>query len=310
MFKDFHGAAVRNHHTICFFLIKITPREILENTTSNVQKLAAQQHEKIPSSIVTGLVNAIQNFKSNACGASKRKLLIVLNDVNALISPDKKVSIPLDDDSSSSSSSCNTMKTPPKIKIRIQDLTKEKQEEISGHKPRSTLNLTWDQPVENPENLGFCPLCDNSSHKSTLISCSKPGCPGIFHVKCVKVKTKPFLCSWCSKKRNERKYAKKISVFFPNQKTSGAHINISGAAVTKYSKNQTNAIRFIEYLASDAAQELYAQANHEYPIRDNITVSEIVESWGYPFKKDTLNLDELGKNNRKAVMIFDRVGWK
>lgn len=120
-----------------------------------------------------------------------------------------------------------------------------------------------------------------------------------------------YLGKWISsEKDNERKYAKKISVFFPNQKTSGAHINISGAAVTKYSKNQTNAIRFIEYLASDAAQELYAQANHEYPIRDDIAVSKIVQSWGYPFKKDTLNLDELGKNNRKAVMIFDRVGWK
>ena len=162
---------------------------------------------------MTGLVNAIQNFKSNACGASKRKLLVVLNDINVLISPDKKMSIPFDD----SSSNTNTMKTPPKpkIKIRIQDLTKEKQEEIKSGKPRSTLNLTWDQPVENPEDLGFCPLCDNSSHKSTLISCSKPGCPGIFHVKCVKVKTKPFLCSWCSKKRNERKFAK-LSVDRPS----------------------------------------------------------------------------------------------
>lgn len=120
-----------------------------------------------------------------------------------------------------------------------------------------------------------------------------------------------YLGKWISSEQdNERKYAEKISVFFPNQQTSGAHINISGAAVTKYSKNTGNAIKFIEFLASDEAQKLYAQANHEYPIRDSIPVSSIVESWGYPFKKDTLNLDELGKNNRKAVMIFDRVGWK
>ena len=120
-----------------------------------------------------------------------------------------------------------------------------------------------------------------------------------------------YLGKWISsEKDNERKYAEKISVFFPNQETSGAHVNISGAAIIKYSKNKANAIKFLEYLASDAAQELYSQANHEYPIRDNIAVSEIVQSWGYPFKKDTLNLDELGKNNRTAVMIFDRVGWK
>ena len=120
-----------------------------------------------------------------------------------------------------------------------------------------------------------------------------------------------YLGKWISsEKANEKKYAEKISVFFPNQKSSGAHINISGAAITKYSKNEANAVKFLEYLASDEAQKLYAQANHEYPIRDDIAVSKIVQSWGYPFKKDTLNLDELGKNNRKAVMIFDRVGWK
>ena len=120
-----------------------------------------------------------------------------------------------------------------------------------------------------------------------------------------------YLGKWISsEKDNEKKYAEKISVFFPNQDSSGAHINISGAAIVKYSKNEVNAIRFLEYLASDNAQKLYAQANHEYPIRDDIAVSKIVQSWGYPFKKDTLNLDELGKNNRKAVMIFDRVGWK
>ena len=120
-----------------------------------------------------------------------------------------------------------------------------------------------------------------------------------------------YLGKWiASEKDNERKYAEKISVFFPNQADRGAHINISGAAVMKYSKNYKNAITFLEFLASDEAQKLYAQANHEYPIRDNIPVSDIVSSWGFPFKKDTLNLDELGINNSKAVMIFDRIGWK
>ena len=87
-------------------------------------------------------------------------------------------------------------------------------------------------------------------------------------------------------------------------------INISGAAVVKYSKNTDNAIKLIEYLASDKAQELYAKANHEYPIRENIEVSDIVKSWGYPFKQDSLSLNELGKNNTKAVEIFDRVNWQ
>ena len=120
-----------------------------------------------------------------------------------------------------------------------------------------------------------------------------------------------YLGKWItSKKEDERKYAKMISVFFPNQMDRGAHINISGAAVVKYSKNSKNAIKLIEYLASKKAQELYAKANHEYPIRENIEVSDTVKSWGYPFKQDSLSLNELGKNNTKAVEIFDRVNWQ
>ena len=120
-----------------------------------------------------------------------------------------------------------------------------------------------------------------------------------------------YLGKWiASQKEDERKYAKMISVFFPNQMNRGAHINISGAAVVKYSKNTNNAIKLIEYLASKKAQELYAKANHEYPIRENIEVSDIVKSWGYPFKQDSLSLNELGKNNTKAVEIFDRVNWQ
>jgi iron(III) transport system substrate-binding protein len=120
-----------------------------------------------------------------------------------------------------------------------------------------------------------------------------------------------YLGKWISsEKEKERQYANKISVFFPNQKDRGAHINISGAAVVKYAKNPENAIKLIEFLASDKAQELYAKSNHEYPIRDNISVSDIVQSWGYPFKKDRMNLEILGKNNNTAVQIFDKVNWQ
>jgi iron(III) transport system substrate-binding protein len=120
-----------------------------------------------------------------------------------------------------------------------------------------------------------------------------------------------YLGKWITSDKNtEREYSDKIAVFFPNQKGRGAHINISGAAVIKTSKNTSSAIKFIEFLAGDKAQKLYSQTNHEYPIRDNIQVSKIVESWGYPFKKDKLSLNKLGMFNKKAVIIFDKVGWK
>ena len=120
-----------------------------------------------------------------------------------------------------------------------------------------------------------------------------------------------YLGKWITSDKNtEREYSDKIAVFFPNQKGRGAHINISGAAVIRTSKNTSSAIKFIEFLAGDKAQKLYSQTNHEYPIRDNIQVSKIVESWGYPFKKDKLPLNKLGMFNKKAVIIFDKVGWK
>ena len=120
-----------------------------------------------------------------------------------------------------------------------------------------------------------------------------------------------YLGKWMSSEKDkDRKYAKQIAVYFPNQSDRGAHINISGAAVVKYSKNSDNAIKLITYLAGDKAQELYAEANHEYPIRENINVSNIVKSWGYPFKQDKLSAAQLGKNNRKAVEIFDKVNWQ
>ena len=120
-----------------------------------------------------------------------------------------------------------------------------------------------------------------------------------------------YLGKWISsKKETEKSYAKQIKVLFPNQDNRGSHINISGGFVTKNAKNKANAIQLLEFLAGDRAQEIYARQNHEYPIRQDIKVSEIVKSWGYPFKMDEMNLTNLGKLNAKAGKIFDIAGWK
>ena len=120
-----------------------------------------------------------------------------------------------------------------------------------------------------------------------------------------------YLGKWISSKKDtEREYAKKIKVLFPNQINRGSHINISGVFVTRNAKNKDNAIKLIEFLASDKAQEIYAKQNHEYPIRQDIQISDIVRSWGYPFKMDSINLTELGALNDKAGMIFDKAKWK
>jgi iron(III) transport system substrate-binding protein len=103
--------------------------------------------------------------------------------------------------------------------------------------------------------------------------------------------------------------AQKMAVFWPNQKARGVHVNVSGAALTRFSKNRYNAIKLIEFLASEESQQWYAEANGEFPARANIPFSKVSTAWG-EFKADTLNLSQLGELNTKAVMLMDRVGWK
>ena len=112
-----------------------------------------------------------------------------------------------------------------------------------------------------------------------------------------------------SKNPKEVKAGKGVGIFFPNQNERGTHINISGAGVAKYSPNKENAIKFIEFLASKESQEVFAKANYEYPVNTKAKASELLQSWG-TFKEDSLPLSKLGKNNKKAVLIFDKVGWK
>lgn len=112
-----------------------------------------------------------------------------------------------------------------------------------------------------------------------------------------------------SKKARDRKVVDKIRVFWPNQNGRGAHVNVSGGAITKSSKNKASAIKLLEFLVGKEAQKIYASVGYEYPVRKDIGRGTIVAKMGQ-FKMDTLSLDSLGRNNAEAVRIFDRVGWR
>ncbi|MDB3927434.1 extracellular solute-binding protein [Flavobacteriaceae bacterium] len=102
-----------------------------------------------------------------------------------------------------------------------------------------------------------------------------------------------------------------VSVFFPNQadKERGAHINISGLALTKNAPNRENAIKLIQYLTSIEAQKTYVSNSYEYSVNPDVKPDEIVQSWG-EFKKDPVDLNSLGTNRSEAIRIFDKTGWK
>ena len=110
-------------------------------------------------------------------------------------------------------------------------------------------------------------------------------------------------------KDDQREASAKVGIFFPNQAGRGAHVNISGVGVTKSSKNVGDAVRFIEYLASDDAQKIYTEVVHEYPVRDDIPLSKTVGAWG-TFKADALPLATFAAHQGDALRIFDEAGWR
>ncbi len=112
-----------------------------------------------------------------------------------------------------------------------------------------------------------------------------------------------------NKDKSQAEAVKKVKIFFPKFENGGTHINISGGGVVKTAPNKENAIKFLEYMASAEAQELFAQGNFEYPVLKGVKTSDLVSSWG-SFEEDKISINTLGKNNAQAVKIFDLAGWK
>lgn len=117
-----------------------------------------------------------------------------------------------------------------------------------------------------------------------------------------------------SGKEADQAVADKLAVFWPNQTGTstlgrGAHFNVSGAAFTKHGKNTDEAKALLDYLASEKAQAWYSEINNEYPVVEGVAVSNVLKAFG-SYKMDPIDLQILGQNNRQAVQLMDRAGWK
>jgi iron(III) transport system substrate-binding protein len=112
-----------------------------------------------------------------------------------------------------------------------------------------------------------------------------------------------------SAKSRDRQAAQTVGVVFPDQEGRGTHINISGAGVLKHAPHLKAAIRFLEYLASEPAQRLFADGNNEYPAVEGLAPNRALASLG-DFEADRINVAELGRNQPLAQRIFDRAGWR
>ena len=108
------------------------------------------------------------------------------------------------------------------------------------------------------------------------------------------------------KDQAQKSWADAVYINFPNQGDRGAHVNVSGVAMTKYAKNKDAAQKLMEFLSGDTAQHMYADVNAEYPVKVGVEPSAMVKSWG-SFKSDPMPVSDYAKHRKDALQLLDEV---
>ena len=99
-----------------------------------------------------------------------------------------------------------------------------------------------------------------------------------------------------------------MRIVFPTFEGDGVHVNVSGIAMTKSAPNKDNALRFMEWLAGDAAQQVYAETNNEYPVKPGVARSTLVVGWG-DFVADSISLTDVASHRAAALRIMEEVNF-
>ncbi|HUF56573.1 MAG TPA: Fe(3+) ABC transporter substrate-binding protein [Thermohalobaculum sp.] len=107
---------------------------------------------------------------------------------------------------------------------------------------------------------------------------------------------------------DQREWADSVQIVFPTFEEGGAHMNISGAAIPQNAPNRDDALKLVEYMLSPEAQQMYAEANYEYPVRTDVERSDLVEGWG-DFEADALPLSEIADKRDEALRLVEEVGF-
>ncbi len=108
------------------------------------------------------------------------------------------------------------------------------------------------------------------------------------------------------KEPQQKDWANSVKVLFPNSDDRGSHVNISGMAMAVNAPNHDNALKLMEFLASDEAQEIYADTNHEYPVKPGVAASDMVQSFG-TLNADPLAMSEIAGHRKQASELVDKV---
>jgi len=106
----------------------------------------------------------------------------------------------------------------------------------------------------------------------------------------------------------QQKWGSAIKVILPTFASGGTHVNVSGASIARNAPNKAAAVRFLEYLVSDAAQKIYAEANFEYPVKPGAAAHSIISALG-PLKVDSISLTDVARQRAAASRLVDKVGY-
>ncbi len=112
-----------------------------------------------------------------------------------------------------------------------------------------------------------------------------------------------------SKNPKDVEVGNSLGIIFPNQDNRGTHINISGIAMTKSSKNQEAAKKFMEFMLTPEIQKILTDSNYEFPIRNDVELSQTVKDFG-TFKEDQIPVSQIAEKVKEAVKIYDQVGFR
>ena len=139
----------------------------------------------------------------------------------------------------------------------------------------------------------------------------------IYHGQCDVALGNTYYMGKMLEREDQHAWAASVGIYFPNQSGRGTHMNISGGAVIKAAKNKASAVKLLEFLSGNLAQYMYAQVNHEYPVKSGIQFSRIVQGFGGGqdgvkkgvFRQDRRNLAEIGRFRKQAIKILDEVNF-
>jgi iron(III) transport system substrate-binding protein len=112
-----------------------------------------------------------------------------------------------------------------------------------------------------------------------------------------------------SPRAEERELAERVGVLFPNQGDRGTHMNVSGAGIIRNAPNRAAAEAFLEYMASPAAQALFAGSNMEYPVVADAQIHPFLRGLG-SFRQDPISASDLAANMPEALRLMQRAGWR